>query len=179
MATCPKCEEHALSPTLIEAGLSARGCGTCEGLLVDLVGYRAWSDQQGIDTMAINEGVTADIADTKKAVLCPNCLRIMTKFRVSTHAENRLDFCGHCDVAWLDGGEWGQLQAMGLRAHLGSIFSAPWQRRLQESQSHRMNEQSARERFDDDYDQINEFRLWLSERPDRDEIIGWIAHSDP
>ncbi|MEM9056547.1 MAG: hypothetical protein AAGD86_03670 [Pseudomonadota bacterium] len=99
----------------------------------------------------------------------------MTKFRVSPEAENRLDYCGMCDAAWLDGGEWNQLEDMGLRANLGSVFSEPWQRRLREADVSRLNESTLRERFGADYDRIVNFKRWLQGRPDRQEILGWIA----
>ena len=175
MATCPKCDDRLLLPTVLTAGLSARGCHSCSGALLDLVGYRAWADQRGIDAASTEGGRDVSIDDTTKAVLCPNCTRIMTKFRVAPDAENRIDHCGACDAAWLDGGEWTQLENMGLRENLGSVFSEPWQRRLREADTWRMNDETLRERFGEDYDRIVDFKYWLQGRPDRQEILGWIS----
>lgn len=162
---------------MIAEGLSARGCQRCDGALVDLVTYRSWAEQQGIDTIdTVGKSETA-VDDSRSAVLCPHCERIMTKFRVSSETDNRLDFCNHCDVAWLDRGEWNQLQEMGLRSHLGSVFSEPWQRRVRESTSMRLSEQHLEARFGDDFDRIRAFKTWLESRPDRDDIVGWLAFS--
>ena len=177
MASCLKCKNSSLLPTKLSSGLTARGCKKCDGVLVDLVAYRAWAEQQGIDTIAPTGSVSTQVEDSPQAMLCPNCVRIMTKFRLSADADNRLDFCNHCDVAWLDSGEWNQLQEMGLRSHLGSVFSEPWQRRVRESRSMRINEEHLRERFGVDFERIKDFKNWLMSRPDRDDIVGWIAYS--
>ncbi|MFK7889052.1 MAG: hypothetical protein AB8G16_19510 [Gammaproteobacteria bacterium] len=164
-------------PTMIADGLSARGCQRCEGALVDLVAYRAWAEQQGIDTMSSPGEANTPVDDSRQAVQCPHCERIMTKFKVSSNTDNRLDFCNHCDAAWLDGGEWNQLQEMGLRSHLGSVFSEPWQRRVRESTASRLSEQHLQARFGADFEKIKAFKTWLQSRPDRDDIVGWIAFS--
>ena len=177
MATCPTCKSKPLVPTLITDGLSARGCRQCSGALVDLVGYRAWADHRGIDAIGVEGDVSTAVEDTKTAVLCPNCTRIMTKFRISSRTRNRIDFCGHCDVAWLDRGEWAQLKELGLRSNLGSIFSEPWQRRVRESESEERSARRLRERFGEDYERIEAFYTWLKGRSDREEIVGWIAGS--
>ncbi|MEO0424678.1 MAG: zf-TFIIB domain-containing protein [Pseudomonadota bacterium] len=178
MANCPKCKHRVLLPTVLTAGLSARGCKGCRGAMVDLVAYRAWSDHQGIDAVRTEGGADIAVDDTAKAVLCPNCDKLMLKFRVSPDTENRLDYCAGCDAAWLDGGEWQQLEHMGLRANLGSVFSEPWQRRVREGEVSRMQAATLRERFGERHDYLIAFKRWLQTQPDRHEIVGWLATPD-
>ena len=173
MTACPKCEEAELSPTLLAAGLSARACGSCEGALVDLLAYRAWSDQAGIDGAQASDSVEID--DTRQAISCPNCSAVMTKFRLAAAADNRLDFCAHCDAAWLDGGEWQQLENLGLRRQLGSVFTQPWQRRIREEISGQSREEVLRQRFGQDYDRIAEIRDWVQRHPQYEYILAWLG----
>src|SRR5678816_70745 len=135
---CPRCKVSALEPTMIEQYLPAMGCGTCHGSLVSLLYYRHWAEtqrhlvQSPADANAVAAVQTTDTAD---AITCPKCERIMMKYKVSGTLSNRLDVCGLCDEAWLDGGEWELLEALQLSHRMPAIFSDSWQRRIRREQS--------------------------------------------
>ena len=174
MATCPKCS-RTFSPTLLAEGLSAKGCKSCGGALVDLLAYRAWADRAGIEADTQNEGAAAvEIDDTRQAISCPNCSAVMTKYRLSASADNKLDFCANCDEVWLDGGEWNQLQNLGLRRTLGAVFTEPWQRRLRREMAEDSRESVLRRRFGADFERISEFREWVQEHPQYERILAWL-----
>jgi Zn-finger nucleic acid-binding protein len=179
MPSCPKCQTHSLTATLLAPGLPARECGSCRGVLIDLLAYRAWAEQNGGDSGAGEDRATpAGIDDTSRAIACPRCAGLMTKYRPSALSDNRLDYCAHCDTAWLDGGEWAELADLGLRRSLGRIFTEPWQRRLHEGTVRQSRQRRLRERLGDDYAQIAQFRAWALEHPRYADILAWIADRD-
>ena len=102
----------------------------------------------------------------------------MTKFRVNASAENKLDFCAHCDEVWLDSGEWQQLEDLGLRRSLGSIFTDPWQQHIRAEASGRAHESWLREQFGEDFERIARFRSWVREHPQREKILAWLTDRD-
>ncbi len=179
MASCPKCPTKVLSPTLLAAGLSAKGCRSCHGVLLDLLSYRAWSDLSGIDTVDSNDkGSEVEVDDTRQAIVCPNCGALMTKYKISSEIDNKLDYCANCDEAWLDGSEWAQLADMGLRMNLGTIFTEPWQRRVRTDSAESNQEALRQEKYGEDYEKIIQFRDWLSAHPHREAILAILAHRD-
>lgn len=178
MASCPKCNYQTLSPTLLAEGLSAKACGSCSGALVDLLAYRAWADRAGIDITDDSHLRTVETDDTSEAILCPNCSAIMTKFRFSAETENRLDFCANCDAVWLDAGEWNQLQDLGLRERLGSVFTEPWQRHVREEIAEDKREALLRRRFGEDFARLSEMREWVQAHPKYESIMAWLRDHD-
>lgn len=175
MANCPKCSGRKLSPTLLADGLSSKVCASCGGVLVDLLAYRAWADQAGLDSAGAGTPGAVEIDDTRQAISCPNCSAIMTKFRLAATADNKLDFCGNCDEVWLDGGEWQQLDDLGLRESLGSVFTEPWQRRVGAEIAEQSRESVLRRRFGEDFERIAEIRAWIQAHPQYDHILPWLG----
>jgi len=102
----------------------------------------------------------------------------MTKYRLSSSVDNKLDYCANCDVAWLDDGEWGQLDNMGLRMNLGTVFTQPWQRRVREDQVKQLRNLSLQEKFGQDFSRLSEFRSWLLAHPQYAEILAWFGNRD-
>ena len=175
MANCPKCPNRSLSPTLLAPGLSAKGCQSCRGTLVDLLAYRAWAEQSGIDAAEVSSASSIKIEDTSQAIACPHCGSVMIKYRVSASAKNRLDFCARCDKAWLDGGEWTQLHDLGIRENLGSVFTEPWQRRVHSDLAEQSKEAMLRQKLGEEFGRLAELRAWLQNHPDREYILAWLA----
>lgn len=174
MARCPKCS-RPFSPTLLAEGLSAKGCKSCGGALVDLLAYRAWAERAGIDASTdTKSGSAVAVDDTSQAISCPNCSAVMIKYRLSASADNKLDFCANCDEVWLDAGEWNQLADLGLRRTLGAVFTAPWQRHLREEIAERSRESLLRERFGGDFERISEIRAWIQGHPQCEYILAWL-----
>jgi Zn-finger nucleic acid-binding protein len=118
-------------PTMIEEFLPAMGCGTCHGALVSLLYYRHWAEEQKEPaTVPAGAPPTVETTDTTEAIVCTKCSRVMTKYKISGAVANRVDVCGTCDDAWLDGGEWELLEALHLSHKIPAILTDEWQRRI-------------------------------------------------
>lgn len=128
---CPHCHTTDLLPTMIDDMLPAMGCGTCHGALVSLLYYRHWAEVQKAPTGEPAKAVpTVETTDTAGAITCPKCERVMMKYKISGAVANRVDVCGTCDDAWLDGGEWELLEALHLSHDIPAILTDAWQRRI-------------------------------------------------
>jgi Zn-finger nucleic acid-binding protein len=130
---CPKCRNTDLKPTKIEDGLPVMGCPDCEGASLSLLYYRDWAERN--EPVEQNDSFDADVTvenDAKTALSCPKCSKLMTKYSVSSEHRNRIDLCGFCDEAWLDGSEWTLLKSLELAHKLPTVFTDQWQRKVRD-----------------------------------------------
>lgn len=177
---CPTCKTKELKPTKLEQGLPVMGCEQCQGALVSLLYYRDWAERQlldGIDDTEAtsNVAVDQDANDTQSAMTCPKCHKLMLKYKVSTETEHRLDLCGSCDEAWLDGGEWQLLKSLQITHHMPKVFTEAWQNRLRQE----LKEQSRTQRLigligNEGAEKVTAFKSWLDAHPKRAEVITFL-----
>jgi len=173
---CPKCRNEYLQPTKLEDGLPAIGCGKCDGALLSLLYYRDWAERVP-DVSAqqdISDNIAAD-SDTKTAISCPKCSRLMTKYSFSGTSDNRLDLCAHCDEAWLDGGEWKLLKSLELGLKLPAVFTDQWQRRLRGERTERDRTERLKKAVgEEDGAKAVEIRAWLRDNPNKSLIVHYL-----
>jgi Zn-finger nucleic acid-binding protein len=173
---CPHCQTSDLKPTMIEDYLPAMGCGTCHGSLVSLLYYRHWAETQKAPPVAGPKSVPAlATTETTKAVMCPKCARLMTKYKLAGGVSNRVDVCGSCDEAWLDGGEWELLEALQLSLKMPAIFTEAWQRRIR----HEITEETRRAILtrligEDGTARVEAFRAWLAGNEHKSHILTYL-----
>ncbi len=171
---CPSCKTASLTPSELASGLPCTGCKSCGGVLVSLVAYRHWHERfRHADDEHPPEPAEL-VSDTKGALLCPKCQRLMIKYKYTKDRRNNLDLCTHCDEFWLDAGEWDTLRALDLTGKLPAVFTEPWQRALREARSVEAQTELWRRRLGDDYDRAAEFRAWLAGHPQRGTILNFL-----
>jgi len=159
---------------MIEEYLPAMGCTTCNGSLVSLLYYRHWAETQKASDSKVATAVATN--DTTVALTCPKCERIMMKYKVSGTVSNRLDVCGLCDEAWLDGGEWELLEALQLSHIMPAIFTDEWQSRIRREiaeESRRLI--LARTIGDEPLARVEEFKAWLANNEHKSEIMTYLS----
>lgn len=178
MANCPTCESQPLLPVQPLDGLVARQCGECEGLFLDLLVYRQWreasAEQPGGHQLSAAPDPASSPSDTKRALLCPGCERIMTKYRVTGESRNRFDFCAHCSDVWMDSGELALLNTADLKGDLGRIFTQPWQRNLVTQKLEQMGEANLSVHLGGDLEPVEAFADWLVAHPERTRIFAYL-----
>ncbi|QNP49459.1 TFIIB-type zinc ribbon-containing protein [Diaphorobacter aerolatus] len=158
-----------------ETGPASYQCNQCSGALLSLAPYLDWVKGARTSDMAAAEAVSfegADASDTKRALPCPKCSRIMLRFNVLADKAHGLDFCFHCEEVWLDAGEWQYLKAHGLHTRITSISTDPYQRRLRDQAVR----ESALQRFratigDEEFNEVEKFATWLKKQPTREAIL--------
>lgn len=176
---CPSCKKTDLSATRIDGDIPAYGCTQCEGALISLLYYREWAERTPDTDLVISADLNATAAEeheSHKALCCPKCSKIMTKFHIAGCTKNRLDLCTSCDEAWLDGGEWELLKALQLSKHIPSVFTEAWQRKIR----HEINEKNLKERFarivgEEDIEKAEQFRNWIKDHKKRAELLFYIG----
>lgn len=178
---CPKCKSPDLHPTKMEQGLSAMGCNECQGIFVSLLYYRDWAERFGVAALADSEQAeevaAEEVENTHAAMGCPKCSRIMTKYRISSGHDNRLDLCGHCDEAWLDKDEWSLLKSLNMGSKMPAVFTEQWQRQVRQQ----VTEESRRQRFvdmlgEEVVKEADNIRQWMSDSPQRAQILLYLNH---
>lgn len=178
MPNCPSCEEQPLLPIQPLEGLVARQCGSCEGMLLDLLVYRQWREAsaEALSEHQLSAEPSTEVAleDTKKALLCPGCARLMTKYRVTGELANRLDFCAYCSDVWMDVGELALLNTANLQGDLGRIFTQPWQRQIVSKQQAQMGEANLASHLGQDLPRVEDFANWFVQHKERTRIFAYL-----
>lgn len=173
---CPKCKTEYLKPTKLEEGLPVMGCPKCEGSLISLLYYRDWAERVKVESLDELEEKLVSDSDTKTALCCPKCSRLMTKYVVSGSLDTRLDLCGNCDEAWLDGGEWRLIKSLKLGNELPSIFTDQWQRKARTEKAELDRVDRLKKMVgDSDAEKAVELKAWLSGNPNRSTILHFLG----
>ncbi|MBF9003282.1 MULTISPECIES: zf-TFIIB domain-containing protein [Vibrio] len=173
---CPKCKDTTLDPTKLEDGLPVLGCPQCAGSLLSLLHYRDWVERFALEDEIESTASLEAESDTKTALRCPKCGKIMTKYSVTGESTHRIDLCGSCDEAWLDGGEWQLLKSLALGDQLPKIFTQQWQTRVRTEKA----ELGRIERLtqmvgEDDATQAVKTKQWLKSNPNRASLLRYLA----
>ena len=172
---CPSCRSGVLKPAHVEHGPACDTCDECAGELLDMAAYGDWlsSDEAASEQPPTPEEF--EVADSKRALCCPQCQRIMVKFKVASDASHSIDFCLSCSLVWLDSGEWEYLKSKGLHTRIRSISTDSWQRKIREQIGARMRIENFKQSIGEEAFPVTEkFRLWLAEQPNRAEILRYL-----
>lgn len=172
---CPSCKKSSLKPAKLEDGLPGYTCSECEGFLIDILSYRQWIESKP-EAQQSKKSKIENVEDSRNAILCPKCSKIMTKYRMSGEVANKLDLCNDCGEIWLDGGEWQMLEQLDLASKIPQILSEPWQRSVRKEQLG----QPVEKKFEAtvgavDYQKISEFRNWMLSHEKASEILNYLA----
>jgi Zn-finger nucleic acid-binding protein len=168
---------------MIEEHLPAMACAECEGSLVSLLYYWHWAETQkpadetaaAAATGAAATDESLEAADTRTAVLCPKCGRVMMKYKITGRVSNRLDVCRLCDEAWLDRGEWELLETLQLSTQMPAIFTEEWQKRIRRQITEEVRRTSlVRCIGERAVEQVDRFRDWLSRSKHKPEVMSYL-----
>jgi len=174
---CPKCKSADLYPTKLESDFSAMGCKSCEGTLVSLLHYRDWTERSALplDVKKV-ELKASEEADTRFALTCPKCARLMTKYLITGDQSNRLDLCGSCDEAWIDNGEWELIKSLELTKELPSVFTDIWQIRLRKEVTAKQKYARLEKQVGElDAEKAHEIKLWLKDNKNKSIILQYMG----
>jgi Zn-finger nucleic acid-binding protein len=172
---CACCDNSELSLSSLEPDLACLGCGSCGGSLLALSSYLDWSTRQPPRVPPPAGGFEPSAADSKQALHCPKCSRLMLKYKVTADHAHGLDYCFGCEEVWLDGGEWLWLKAKGLDTQVTAISTDSWQRRLREEASAKIRDDKLRHALGEDvFAEAERVRKWLHQQPRRDEIRRYL-----
>jgi len=174
---CPQCKTKLLKPIKLEPSLGALACESCGGTLLDLVAYRVWRE---VHTHEAETNLESVPEDSTKALLCPKCERIMSRFRYALESNHVIDVCAHCDHVWLQDEEWEFLSTHSPARDLPKIFTDPWQRRLRTERTKNVLEQDWDRRLGTDlHRSAKDIDAWLRDHPKRADFLDYLLAADP
>jgi Zn-finger nucleic acid-binding protein len=177
---CPVCGEAKLKPILLEEGLNANKCPQCHGHWISSDSYFKWVKARGQGEVDNQVSVSAETdSDTKKALVCPDCGRILVKYRLGQEIKFRLDLCGGCNGVWFDRDEWEVLKARRLHDDFHRFFTDAWRQKVLRDETRARNEKIFREKFGPDYDKIMGMKSYIESHPLKPIILAFIQEKDP
>lgn len=181
---CPVCKTKSCSPIYLEEKLKAASCKGCGGHWISHRNYTTWLRQQSDSQQEGPEGPFSEfefsVNDVQDAKLCPDCAKILLKYKVGNGLDFFVDHCPGCGGIWLDTNEWKALKRRNLHDDIQKIFSTSWQSKVRGDKMARMLEQVYTNRFgDESYERAKAIRQWLETHPQKKAIIAFLLDEDP
>lgn len=189
---CPVCKAVSLEEKINENGLRVFFCKDCNGSWIRFENYYAWKTKDEKNNLFNSVSSTLDGGnstgldgnllehDSEKAMLCPDCGRILIKYRVSTDILFNVDNCGSCNGVWLDKHEWDTLAKNHLHDKLNDFFTTPWQKRLRMEMRKISFEEKYKNKFGiENYNKLKEIRNWIHNSDLKGEMIAYLIDDDP
>lgn len=164
----------------LEEGLNVKECNHCEGQWSSSRDYWFWLEHhEQLETDSSYSDIDFELEDSKKAKICPDCGRILIKFRVGHGINFRLDHCNSCNGVWFDKNEWKVLKSRNLHEEIHSIFTTEWQNQIQKEERAKHFEESYIQKLGQDYPKIKEFKEWLDDHRRRSSILAFLSDANP
>ena len=178
---CLVCRTKRCKPIELEENLKAVSCEACGGHWISHANYTAWLEKHGaiLPEKELHD-IEFDLEDVQAAKICPDCEKILIKYKVGHGLDFFVDRCSGCGSIWLDKGEWEALQAKNLHDEIHKVFSSSWQSKLRDSSMREKIEKAYANRFGPEtYGRLSEFRAWLQEHPQKKAVLAFLADDDP
>lgn len=174
---CPVCKTIELDFAPLEGELTARHCGQCGGNWIPSFEYWRWREahKEVLPEKPADPAAPNPLTGALIAKLCPECHRILVKYKVGHGANFSLDQCGHCGGVWFDKDEWEALKSRNLHDEVYTIFTAPWQNRVRSEEVQRRQEALYRQKFGEEgFEHIQRMKEWIAEHPQKQEILAYL-----
>ncbi|WP_196358111.1 zf-TFIIB domain-containing protein [Nodosilinea nodulosa] len=177
---CPVCKTASLKYVSLESQIESSQCSNCDGHWISASSYWNWLDEHG-ERLPEKEpdSTPIEISDVQRAKLCPECRRIMLRYKVGHGTTFGLDQCGSCQGFWFDKNEWEALKERNLHDEVHLIFSAPWQSEVRKGQARQFLDSMYTERFEGDYERLKQLKEWIGSHPEKELILDYLANPEP
>lgn len=178
---CPACKMYDITATELETSLASFNCSHCGGNWIRDAEYKEWRKNHGEDlpVKPTNEKAI-QFTSVELARLCPDCNRILVKYKVGHDVNFTVDRCGGCGGVWLDKDEWTILKERNLHDNLYEFFTEPWQSEVRREEARRNMEFIYNNKFgEEDYERVKNFKEWMDEHPLRNQILAFVTDDSP
>ncbi len=164
-----------LRPAEAEPLLPSRRCAICAGQFVRGEQYYRWLEHPDRVAKAIPDDVTGAVTDTPRAKVCPECGKLMRRYRIGYGVTFCIDRCSACAGIWFDANEWETLQRHGLHDRVHFVFSDAWRTGLLKDELERI----ARHRVEskvgaDAFTELQRIADWIERHTHRDEVAAYL-----
>lgn len=178
---CPACKVSGMKIVELEENLSAKACKKCGGYWIPYSNYQKWLDRYG-DTLPEKSAADPDlpVEDSQEAKLCPECGRILRKYKIGYDIKFHLEHCGNCHGIWFDKNEWEVLKSRNLHDQLHEFFTAAWQKKIRGEEFREKLEKIYSDKFGrEDYEKIKDIKEWIDSHEQRSIILAFLSEKDP
>ena len=180
MMKCPLCQKPELQQVEIEENLVANDCPQCQGYWITSYNYWNWLKKHGETLPEKPAEVSFDVNDSQGAKLCPQCDRILIKYKVGRGIDFFLDHCNSCNGVWFDRHEWDVLKSRNLHDEVHYIFTKSWQEKIREEEiSKNLDAMYEKKLGKDNYQEVQRIRKWLNDHPQRLALLAYLNDENP
>lgn len=177
---CPNCKQGELKYTQLEENLPCQTCTNCGGHWLLLVDYLSWQSANRSKKLEAPSITINESEDTTKALICPVSGKLMTKYRISSKTDHKVDLSSSVNAIWLDKEEWNLLKQEELSLQLNHIFTEPYQKNIREELASKSFERVYQQQFGEEgYSKIKAFKEWLDTQDKRAEILAYLIADNP
>ncbi|MBN2527420.1 MAG: zf-TFIIB domain-containing protein [Deltaproteobacteria bacterium] len=177
---CPVCKTDSLIVKAVSEPLAMSCCEDCDGKWLSSTHYWSWLETlEGELPKKVYSDVHLEVHDTPQAKLCPECGRILIRFRVGHGMDFRLDHCNACNGVWFDKNEWEMLESRNLHDEIHKIFTTQWQNEIRADEKNRYFNEMYVQKFGEDFMKIREFKLWLDNHELKQTILAFLSDPRP
>lgn len=184
MKLCPICSKW-LQRTLLESNLPAMRCPICQGKWISADEYLSWLTPQlarGLSEIDLAKEFEASCptANNDLVLICPDCSRLLRRFKIFPNHDFHLDHCQNCKGIWFDKNEWQTLQSHNFHLKLNHFFTEIWQEKLDSQDMQLRFDSMYHEVFGTvDYEKIKEIRAWIANHPRGERLMAYLTDRDP
>ena len=177
---CTQCNTGTLRPGFIDSLFRAHICDNCGGNWILIEDFVSWREKNPEHQFNQDLQVEEEASESARALLCPVSGALMSKFRISSHNNHRLDYSAAVGGIWLDKGEWELLKEAGVAGSLNHIVTRSWQHQLREKTAKEHFDELYRAKFGEEaYTKIKELRRWLQAQPNKADLRNYLLAEDP
>ncbi len=170
-----------MTPITLADGLTAHACPKSGGHWISHEDYMDWLNQHG-ETLPEKTDCEVDLTfnANQPARICPECGRILIKYKVGHGLDFAVDHCPGCGGVWLDQNEWEALQRKNLHDEIHKIFSTHWQSGIRQTELREKFGKVYTKRFGAEaYEKLRDFHAWLHKRENAAEMLAYLEAEDP
>lgn len=171
---CSSCKVGTLEASKLDGLFNSHSCTHCAGDLILLGDFMQWQKRNPESDLNADAEVNVVSEETSNAMICPLSGTIMTKYRISSDTEHRLDLSPTINAVWLDKGEWNLLKEKGLANKLNTIFTNHWQHNIHDEETSETLNELYTKKFGERFSEIKLFKKTLTKMNNPREVIAYL-----
>ena len=175
LVACPACKTPTLRPADAQPLLPSRKCATCGGQFVRGEQYYRWLEHPDRAAKTTPQEVVGDVTDTPRAKVCPECGKLMRRYRVGPDVPFCIDRCSACAGIWFDANEWETLRCHRLHDRVHFVFSDAWRIGLLKDELERIARVRVESKIGSpDFAELQRMAHWIEQHAHREEIAAYL-----
>lgn len=177
---CPICSYTTLKETETTDGLKIFNCEKCGGNYLKYQDYNSWLKSYDSNCLAKEGNTVKPEFDSKQAKLCPECGRILIKYKIDKDTDFFIDYCKSCGSVWFDKDEFEFIKNKGLHNKIHLFFTGNWQQNIKDSEKKDFLFKKYTEKLgESDHKKIQEIKSWIDNHEKKKDLIAYLLDDDP